>query len=90
MDGLLELLPMSGELLDAGSALHVPQTDGAVVTWGGGVRTANQKVLAHRRRAVRSRTPAYERALSGWYPHQSNALTHVAAGRRFFFYCVFH
>lgn len=33
VDGLLELLAVSGELLDARLALHVPQADGAVVTW---------------------------------------------------------
>ena len=32
VDGLLELLPVRRELLDAGLALQVPQTDGAVVT----------------------------------------------------------
>lgn len=32
VNGLVELLPVSGELLDARLALHVPQTHGAVVT----------------------------------------------------------
>lgn len=32
MDGLVELPAVGGELLDARSALHVPQTDGTVVT----------------------------------------------------------
>lgn len=32
VDGLLELLAVGGELLDAGFALHVPQTDRTVVT----------------------------------------------------------
>ena len=32
VDGLLELLAVCGELLDAGLTLHVPQTDRAVVT----------------------------------------------------------
>lgn len=32
VDGLIELLPVSRELLNASLALHVPQTDGAVVT----------------------------------------------------------
>lgn len=31
VDGLLELLAVGGELLDAGSTLHVPQTHRAVV-----------------------------------------------------------
>lgn len=35
VDGLLELLPVSRELLDAGFTLQVPQPDGAVVTCGG-------------------------------------------------------
>lgn len=42
MDGLLELLAVSGELLDARLALHVPQTDRAVVTWRKERQTANQ------------------------------------------------
>lgn len=33
VDGLLELLAVGGELLDARLALHVPQTDRAVVAW---------------------------------------------------------
>lgn len=33
VDRLLELLAVGGELLDARLALHVPQTDRAVVTW---------------------------------------------------------
>ncbi len=33
VDGLVELLPVSRELLDARLALHVPQTHRAVVTW---------------------------------------------------------
>lgn len=33
VDRLFELLAVSGELLDARLALHVPETDGAVVTW---------------------------------------------------------
>lgn len=32
VDGFLELLPVSRELLDAGFTLQVPQADGAVVT----------------------------------------------------------
>lgn len=32
MDGLVELSAVGGELLDARSALHVPQTDGTVMT----------------------------------------------------------
>lgn len=32
VDGLLELLPVSRELLDAGFTLQVPQADGRVVT----------------------------------------------------------
>lgn len=32
MDGLLKLLPVSRELLDAGFTLQVPQADGGVVT----------------------------------------------------------
>ena len=35
MDRLLELLSVGRELLDAGFALQVPQTDRAVVTCGG-------------------------------------------------------
>lgn len=35
VDGLLKLLPVSRELLDAGFTLQVPETDGAVVTCGG-------------------------------------------------------
>lgn len=34
MDGLLKLLPVSRELLDAGFTLQVPQADGGVVTCG--------------------------------------------------------
>lgn len=34
MDGLVELLAVGRELLDAGLALQVPQADGAVVAWG--------------------------------------------------------
>lgn len=34
MDGLFKLLPVSRELLDAGFTLHVPQTNGGVVTCG--------------------------------------------------------
>lgn len=33
VDGLFELLPVSGELLNTRLALHVPKTHGAVVTW---------------------------------------------------------
>lgn len=33
VDGLLELLPVGGELLDAGFTLQVPQADGGVVAW---------------------------------------------------------
>ena len=32
VDGLLKLLPVSRELLDAGFALQVPQADGGVMT----------------------------------------------------------
>lgn len=38
VDRLLKLLAVGGELLDARFTLHVPQTDGAVVTWEGGER----------------------------------------------------
>lgn len=34
VDRFLEFLSVSRELLDAGFTLQVPQTDGAVVTWG--------------------------------------------------------
>lgn len=47
MDGLVELPAVGGELLDARPALHVPQADGAVVTWNrpqrGGERSSHQK-----------------------------------------------
>lgn len=45
VDGLFELLAVSGELLDARLALHVPQTDGAVVTWWEEPKAANQNSL---------------------------------------------
>lgn len=32
MDGLLKLLPVSRELLDAGFTLQVPEADGGVMT----------------------------------------------------------
>lgn len=48
VDGLVELPAVGGELLDARSALHVPQADGTVVTWRhnrpqrGGERSSHQ------------------------------------------------
>lgn len=36
VNGLFALLTVSRDLLDAGFTVQVPQTQGAVVTWGGG------------------------------------------------------
>lgn len=45
MDGLLRLLAVGGELLDAGLALHVPQTDGAVVACEDGGNQSGRRIL---------------------------------------------
>ncbi|MEQ2301194.1 hypothetical protein AMECASPLE_033398 [Ameca splendens] len=49
VDGLVKLLSVGGELLDAGLTLHVPQTDGAVMTWRGKepIRTENRDFQEH-------------------------------------------
>lgn len=44
MDGLVKLLAVRRELLDAGLALEVPQADGAVVAWK--ARKKKQKYYA--------------------------------------------
>lgn len=36
VDGLFALLPVSGDFLNARFTVQVPETQGAVVTWGGG------------------------------------------------------
>lgn len=43
MDGLVELLTVGGELLDAGLTLHVPQTDRTVVTWRKAAANQNEE-----------------------------------------------
>lgn len=50
VDRLLELLTVGGELLDARFALHVPQADGAVMTWRDRQKRFNHKYESDHKR----------------------------------------
>lgn len=56
VNGLLALLPVSCDLLNTSFAVEVPQTQGAVVTWGGGakVRMEVRKSRSRRRKEVKN------------------------------------
>lgn len=53
VNGLLALLPVSCDLLNTSFTVKVPQTQGAVVTWGGGDKVRMEVYKSRRRRRRR-------------------------------------